>query len=129
MLIAASSSPLEGPTGALQAHGLPPARNRPFSGPVGRDCRCRGGLPGMRPGRVPGSAPLACTGRAPWNLPAGCPEGPVFKGLRGGIHQLATATGNDYIRPNGSSCTKIVMRRIITLRVLGPAHHAAACTR
>ena len=55
----------------------------------------------MRPGRVPGSAPLACTGRAPWNLPAGRPEGPVFKGLRGGIHQLATATGNDYIRPNG----------------------------
>jgi hypothetical protein len=53
----------------------------------------------MRPGRVPGSAPLACTGRAPGTFRQAARR--AFKGLRGGIHQLATATGNDYIRPNG----------------------------
>ena len=39
----------------------------------------------MRPGRVPGSAPLACTGRAPWNLPAGRPKGQFSKGCEAGF--------------------------------------------
>ena len=73
----------------------------PGSGPVGAATVA---VEARRPACGLGACRPAGLGHAPPEPPgtsrlAGQEVG-VFKGPRGGIHQLATATGIDYIRPN-----------------------------
>ena len=74
----------------------------PGSGPVGAATVA---VEARRPACGLGACRPAGLGHAPAEPPgtsrlAGQEVG-VFKGPRGGIHQLARATGNNYIRPNG----------------------------
>ena len=93
------------------ARARAPSRPNPAilgSGPVGAATVA---VEARRPACVLGACRPVGLGHAPPEPPgtsrlAGQEVG-VFKGPRGGIHQLARATGNNYIRPNGWIPTRI----------------------